>query len=62
MDYNNFELYILNDIRKKKYQNLKDWEKFLVKENVKLHRNAKKIRENEVLMDGLMVDQISFNG
>ena len=59
MTHNKDELEILNRLKsgrnhknvKMPYSELEDWENFFIKENVRLHRNYKRQKENEILMD-----------
>lgn len=62
MNYNQFEIKLLRELKRKKYADLEPWEKFFIKENVKLHRKAKFRLENELLTDNDTLDFFQHQG
>ena len=57
--YNEEELRRLRKLRKRKYKTLTDWEKFLIKDNVRLWREHKKDIENIDLFDPQVLDRMN---
>lgn len=62
MKYNSEELNILRKLRKRKYKSLAEWEKFYIKDNVRLWRQHKKDLDNIDLFDPYILDKISEGG
>lgn len=62
MKYNKEEIRLLRSLRKRKYKSLEDWEKFYIKDNVRLHRQRKKDLAHIDPFDPFILDKIHEGG